>query len=114
MGEKLIRKVTCDRCGKSCSSYTQRTIGIDDGDITMTATGTGNTNTYLFLYDSNMTLIGYLIQQTPSSLYGKNIVGYENAAFCRIRINTDNLENITIMLNTGDTAEPYAPYLQWQ
>lgn len=31
MGEKLIRKVTCDRCGKSCSSYTERTIGIDDG-----------------------------------------------------------------------------------
>ena len=98
-----------DYAGSTCTP-----IAIQDGDITITVTNWSIT-VYLLLYDVNMSYIGYLRIDNSNPYYGTAITGYANAKYCRVRIeSTSGLENVKIMLNTGSTAKPYQPYLDWE
>lgn len=86
-------------------------IELANGDVSIS---TNTSVTYLMLYDVNMAYIGYLQIDSDTIGYGKTIAGYENAKYCRVRIdNTTGLDNVHIMLNTGDSIKPYIPYYFW-
>lgn len=84
-------------------------IPIISGNVTVTKPPTALL--YLLLYAADMSYIGYVQNSTDTNFYGSSVTGYENAKYCRLRIDrTTGLDDIQIMLNTGSTAKPFEPY----
>lgn len=84
-------------------------IPIISGDVTVTKPPTALL--YLLLYAADMSYIGYVQNSTDANFYGSSITGYENAKYCRLRIDrTTRIDEIQIMLNTGSTAKPFEPF----
>ena len=84
-------------------------IPIDSGLVTLTKPL--GILIYLMLYSSDNSFIGYTSNSSYEILNGNDVTGYENAKYCRVRIDrTTELNTIQIMLNAGSTALPYEPY----
>ena len=92
----------------SYNGVTTSLIAIPNGNVSVTKTY--GVLVYILLYAADQSYIGYTANENNTEIHGYFVPNYENARYCRIRMDGNTYIGEQIMLVEGPTAKPYEPY----